>query len=48
MIQIFEVQTFFVLLFENNAHGTRHTGYFIPTVEIKNYNIKIHGKNFFD
>ena len=26
--------------FEGNAHRTRHTGYFLPKIEIKGYNIK--------
>ena len=38
----------FVLAFENNAHRTRHTGYFLPTVELKDYNVMIDGKNLFD
>ena len=34
----------FVLSFEDNAHRTRHTRYFITAVEIKNCKIKIDGK----
>ena len=38
----------FVLPFEDNTHRTRHTGYFLPKVEIKDYNVLIDGQNFFD
>ena len=38
----------FVLLFENNAHQTSYNRYFLLTVEIKEYNVIIDGKNFFD
>ena len=37
-----------MLLFENNAHRSSHKRYFLPTVEIKVYNVMIDGKNFFD
>ena len=42
------VNKFFILLFENRADRTVHTGYYIPKVEIKDYNIIIVGINFFD
>ena len=32
--------------FGDNGHRARHTGYFLPTVEIKDYNVM--KKNFFD
>ena len=35
----------FVLSFEDNAFQTRHTRYFLPNVEIKDYNAKIDGQN---
>ena len=38
----------FALLFENNAHRTSYTQHFLPTVEIKDYNVMIDGKNLFD
>ena len=38
----------FVLAFEDAAHRTRHTGFFLPTVEIKDYNVMIDGRNLFD
>ena len=41
-----EVNSLFVLLFENDEIRTRHTRYFLPTVEIKDYNVMIHGKTF--
>ena len=37
----------FASSFESNAHGTRHTGYFLSKVERKNYNVMIDGQNFF-
>ena len=39
---------FFVLPFENNAHRTKHTGYFFAKGEIKDYNVMIDGPKFFD
>ena len=42
------VNTLFVLSFENNAHRTRQTGYFLPKVQIKVYNATIHGQGFFN
>ena len=38
----------FVLAFENDAQRTSNKRYYIPNVEIKDYNIMIDGKNFFD
>ena len=37
-----------VLLFENENGRKKHTGYYLPTVEIKDYNVMIDGKNVFD
>ena len=34
--------------FENDTQRTSHSGYYLPNVEIKNYNIVINGENFFD
>ena len=42
------VNILFVLAFENNAQRTSHTDYFLPNVEIKDYNIMINGENLFD
>ena len=42
------VNRLFVLSFENNAHRTRDIGYFLPKVEIKDYNAMIGEQNFFD
>ena len=38
----------FVLLFENNVGRKRDRRYFLPTVDIKYYNVMIGGKNLFD
>ena len=37
----------FVLWFENNTAQTRYKRYYLPQIEIKNYNILIVGRNFF-
>ena len=42
------VNRFFVLVFENDAQTTSNKRYYIPNVEIKDYNVMIDGKNFFD
>ena len=42
------VNRFFVLAFENDAQRTSHSGYYLPNVEIKDYNIMINGENVFD
>ena len=34
--------------FENNAHGTSYNQYLPPVVEIKDGDVMINGKNFFD
>ena len=43
------IKRLFVLLFENNG-GRRgsYTRYYLPLVEIKDYNVVIDGQNFFD
>ena len=38
----------FVLAFENDDHRTVDDQYYLPTVEIKDYNIVINGENVFD
>ena len=38
----------FVLAFENDDDRTSDEEYYLPTVEIKDYNIVINGENFFD
>ena len=38
----------FVLAFENDAQRTSHNAYYLPNVEIEDYNIMINGENFFD
>ena len=42
------VNRLFVLAFENDSLRTSHSGYYLPNVEIKDYNIMINGENFFD
>ena len=42
------VNRLFVLSFENEDDRTSHSTYYIPKVEIKDYNIMTDGKNFFD
>ena len=38
----------FVLAFENDDQRISNKRYYIPNVEIKDYNVMIDGKNFFD
>ena len=42
------VNRLFVLAFENDNHRTSDDRYYLPTVEIKDYNIMINGENIFD
>ena len=42
------VNRLFVLAFENHAQRASSKGYYLPSVEIKNYNVMINGENFFD
>ena len=42
------VNKLFVLTFENDDDRTSNDEYYLPTVEIKDYNIMINGENFFD
>ena len=42
------VNRLFVLVFENDTQRTSAKGYYLPNVEIKNYNVMINGQNFFD
>ena len=42
------VNRLFVLAFGNDNHRTIHDRYYLPNVEIKDYNIMINGENFFD
>ena len=42
------VNRLFVLKFENDNHRTIHDRYYLPNVEIKDYNIMINGENVFD
>ena len=38
----------FVLAFENDEQRKVHSGYYLPNLEIRNYNVMINGENFFD
>ena len=42
------IKGLFALAFENDNQRTSYERYYIPTVEIKDYNIMINGENFFD
>ena len=42
------INRLFVLAFENDAQRTSNRRYYFPNVEIKDYNVVIDGKNFFD
>ena len=42
------VNRLFVLSFETENGRTSHSNYYLPKVEIKDYNVMINGKNFFD
>ena len=42
------VNSLFVLAFENDDDRKSSSEYYLPTVEIKDYNIIINGENFFD
>ena len=42
------VNRLFVLSFKNVNDRTSHSTYYLPKVEIKDYNVMIDGKNFFD
>ena len=42
------VNRLFVLPFENDTPRTSVKGYYLPNVEVKDYNVMINGENFFD
>ena len=42
------VNRLFVLAFQNDAQRTNDKRYYLPKIEIKDYNVMINGKNFFD
>ena len=42
------INRLFVLAFANDDHRISNKRYYIPNVEIKDYNVMIDGKNFFD
>ena len=43
-----KVNRFFVLLFENENDRTSFSKFYIPNVQIKDFNVLIDGKSFFD
>ena len=43
-----KVNKLFVLSFENEENRTSFSKYYVPKVEIKDFNVLIDGKNFFD
>ena len=42
------VNRLFILAFENDTQRTSAKGYYLPNVEIKDYNVMINGENVFD
>ena len=42
------VNTLMVLAFESDTQRTNVKGYYLPDVEVKDYNVMIYGENFFD
>ena len=42
------VNRLFALAFENDAQRTSSKRYYLPNIEIKDYNVMIDGKNVFD
>ena len=42
------INRLFVLAFENDTRRTSHSNYYLPNVEMKDYNITINDENFFD
>ena len=42
------VNRLFVLSFENENDRTSHSTYYLPKVELKDYNVMVDGRNFFD
>ena len=42
------VNRFFILAFENDTQRTSAKSYYLPNVQIKNYNVIINGENLFD
>ena len=42
------INRLFVLFFENENDRTSHSEYYLPKVEMQDYNVKIDGKHLFD
>ena len=47
-LSVQRVNRLFVLAFENDTQRTSAKDYYLPTVQIKDYNVMINGENFFD
>ena len=47
-MSVLDVNKLFILGFENDTQRTSHSNYYLPNVEMKDYNITINGENFFD
>ena len=43
-----KVNRLFVLSFENENNRTSYSKYYVPTIQIKDFNVLIDGKSFFD
>ena len=43
-----EINRLFVLAFENDTQRTSAKDYYLPNLEIKDYNVMINRENFFD
>ena len=41
------VNRYFVLAFENYAQRTSLSGYYLPNVELKDYNVMVNGENLY-
>ena len=48
MNQVFREYRLFVIAFGTENQRTSKKGYYLPNIEIKDYNVMIDGKNFFD
>ena len=42
------INRLFIFLFQDDAQRISSKRYYVPNVEIKDYNVMIDGKNFFD
>ena len=42
------VNRLFILAYKNDTQRTSAKGYYLPNIEIRNYNVMSNGENFFD